>query len=373
VIQSLIEAEGEMMSSQMQRLDTLGIKHGTDKSSTYHDYLNFYERHFHCLKDKPIKLLEIGVLEGASLAVWEEYFAQGTIIGVDIDPETTRLQRRRVLIETADQSNIEELVGIGMKHGPFDIVIEDGSHMWEHQITSFRTLFPFVKGGGIYVVEDLQTNFGEMETSYRGVATISCVDYLKKLVDLRVADDQTDISKVEDPFLRTYGRRVREITFFRRACLIEKEAAVNSYFEGGDSEADASPKILAHIANRGDVVRNDGWMPHGAGGYGIQGFEISMDPQLKCNISYRARDSFGNWTDWVDEGAFVGTRGKGQNLTGYSIRIGANRRNYIAKFAGKFGDAQDVVFREGGEDCVAPSGFGSLCGMQVIVRATQSN
>ncbi len=114
-----------------------------------------------------------------------------------------------------DQSYLEDLVRVGVKHGPFDIIIEDGSHMWEHQITTLRTLFPFVTAGGMYIVEDLETNFQRLEPKYRGNASISCVEYLKKLVDFRVADSDLDISREEDAFIRTYAR-ARAIQF----CLL---------------------------------------------------------------------------------------------------------------------------------------------------------
>jgi hypothetical protein len=67
--------------------------------------------------------------------------------------------------------------------------------------------------------EDLHTNFGGLAADYRGRSSISFVEYLKKLVDLRVADDQINLSGEEDPFLRTYGRNLPFVTFYRRACI----------------------------------------------------------------------------------------------------------------------------------------------------------
>jgi RHS repeat-associated protein len=73
-------------------LDEIGLKFGTDKSSIYHNYLSFYERFFERYRDEPIKLLEIGVAGGASLAMWNEYFPQALIVGADIDPELSVTQ-----------------------------------------------------------------------------------------------------------------------------------------------------------------------------------------------------------------------------------------------------------------------------------------
>jgi RHS repeat-associated protein len=69
-------------------LDEIGLKFGTDKSSIYHNYLPFYERY----RNEPMKLLEIGVAGGASLAMWTEYFPNSAIVGADIDPEVSVTQ-----------------------------------------------------------------------------------------------------------------------------------------------------------------------------------------------------------------------------------------------------------------------------------------
>jgi hypothetical protein len=55
-------------------LNDLGLKYGTDKSSSSHGYLDIYERHFCQMKDEPIRVLEIGIFNGSSLKMWEEYF-----------------------------------------------------------------------------------------------------------------------------------------------------------------------------------------------------------------------------------------------------------------------------------------------------------
>ena len=146
--------------TELPSLDEIGLKHGTDKASTGHDYLNFLEPFFSRMRDKPIRLLEIGVHRGASLRTWAEYFPNAEIVGVDVLPWCKRYEGGRVTVELADQSNIEHLTPIGVARGPFDIIVEDGSHLWEHQVTSLKTLFPFLKDGGFYVAEDLQTNYG---------------------------------------------------------------------------------------------------------------------------------------------------------------------------------------------------------------------
>ena len=170
-----------------QTLDEIGLKHGTDKASSDHDYLRFYESFLEGKRLSELSILEVGVFNCQSLKTWEEYFPNGRIVGVDITQGAKRFERGRIAIEIADQSDIQQLTDVAVKHGPFDLVVEDGSHLCEHQITTLRTLFPFVRDEGIYIVEDLQTNFGRMLEDYRGVSSTTCVEYLKKWLDLRVA------------------------------------------------------------------------------------------------------------------------------------------------------------------------------------------
>lgn len=363
------------MDMTPENLDEIGIRFGTDKSSTGHDYLNFYERFFAPIRNKSLKILEIGVFEGASLSVWEQYFPNATIVGADINISTVRFAKSRVQIEIADQSNLEDLVSLGTKYGPFDIVIDDGSHVWDHQITSLRTLFPFVRNGGIYIIEDLQTNYGEMQDDYRGVSSISCMEYLKHLVDLRVSDHMTNISEEEDAFLRTYGRAVRSVVFYKMACLIEKELPDlgtrflrTPYIEADD--ADPSPVVLVgHVGGIGDHASATGYIRPRDAGSNMQGFFIKMKNPADCDLQYRARLADGNWTAWVGEGEFVGTRGRREDLTGFSVRItGKDAQAFQLEAVGEFpGEPSPVVVREG-EDCVPRYGQGPLAGMQISLR-----
>ena len=90
-------------------LDEIGLKHGTDKASPHHNYLNFYETFMAPLREQPVCLLEIGVYKGASLATWREYFPYARIVGVDIQPSAKQFEAERVRVELADQSNLEHL------------------------------------------------------------------------------------------------------------------------------------------------------------------------------------------------------------------------------------------------------------------------
>jgi hypothetical protein len=139
-------------------LNSLGLKYGTDKSSSRHCYLDIYEKHFCGMKDKPIKMLEIGIFNGASLKMWEEYFSNAQIYAIDIDPK--RMQNYgRVKSFVANQENRESLLDVMDVIGACDIIIDDGGHTMLQQQITFGCLFPLVKSGGIYCIEDLHTSY----------------------------------------------------------------------------------------------------------------------------------------------------------------------------------------------------------------------
>lgn len=144
-------------------LATLARISGTDKFRG-HNYIAAYERFFSEYRNRPITLLEIGVggadfsEGGLSLNLWEAYFRRGTIVGIDIF-DKTKLTRGRIHVHQCSQVDREKLEELARKYGGFDIVSDDGSHINEHQIETFRILFPLMKSRGVYVVEDTQTSY----------------------------------------------------------------------------------------------------------------------------------------------------------------------------------------------------------------------
>jgi hypothetical protein len=145
-------------------LTRLAIKYGTDKWGL-HFYTPLYHELFSRLRYQPIRLLEIGVggyglktAGGASLAMWADYFSNGQITGVDIDEKRLALNPR-VKFFQGSQDDAVFLKRVYDERGPFDIIIDDGSHVPKHVVTSFHILFPSLVDGGIYLIEDVQTAF----------------------------------------------------------------------------------------------------------------------------------------------------------------------------------------------------------------------
>ena len=146
----------------MNRLTEIANRIGTDKGTM--DYGHHYTTLYHELLDelskRHVKMLEIGVADprfpGASLKMWKEYFPDIELIGYDINPDAKDFEQDGVSVFIGDQNNPTDLEEcIKTYGGDFDIIIDDGSHYGEHIVTSFKTLYPHLKEGGIYIIEDL--------------------------------------------------------------------------------------------------------------------------------------------------------------------------------------------------------------------------
>ena len=158
-------------------LDEIAIKHGTDKSSRCHNYTVLYDQMFGAVRDDPLKILEIGVAEAASLRMWCDYFPNAEIHGLDINPDCKAFADDRITIHIGRQDDRDLLNSIGID---FDIVIDDGSHQVSDQITTFKCLWPTTKM--VYIVEDLYTSYlGRYGGGYRRSNT--AIEFFKDLVD----------------------------------------------------------------------------------------------------------------------------------------------------------------------------------------------
>lgn len=165
------------------RLDEIGLKHGTDKASRWHDYLKIYEQIMPATW--PISLLEIGWFDGASMRTWREYLHEdSTIVGVDIEDKE---MIPGVHFRQAD-STTTRIAAVAEEFGPFDFIIDDGSHLSPDVINSFIRLWSQVKPGGYYIVEDLHVSYhrgwlGNPDPDARGTRGETSMQFLRRLAD----------------------------------------------------------------------------------------------------------------------------------------------------------------------------------------------
>jgi cephalosporin hydroxylase len=122
-------------------------------------YFSIYDRHLSRYRGLPVRVLEIGVYRGGGLEMLRHYLGpDAKLVGVDID-EVARAAARGYEVEIGDQADPAFLQRVVEKHGPFDIVIDDGGHTMNQQIVSVETLFPLLQVGGTYLVEDCHTSY----------------------------------------------------------------------------------------------------------------------------------------------------------------------------------------------------------------------
>ena len=174
-------------------LDELGLKYRTDKSSSHHNYLNIYQKYLEIYRNQPIRFLEIGFYRGDSARMWQEYFSNALLFFIDIDPkvfDSTQSLGSRFDLALVDQSNKQALQDyIKKTGGNFDVIIDDGGHTMKQQIISFETLFPHLRSGGLYIIEDLHTCYNlhpYTQSNWRilnDMNGLKTTDYLKQRID----------------------------------------------------------------------------------------------------------------------------------------------------------------------------------------------
>jgi hypothetical protein len=204
-------------------------------------YLDQYERLFNPLRDKAISLFEIGIQNGGSLEVWSKYFPRAKVfVGCDIDKKCSKLTfqdpRINLVVGDANQQKIQKEVI--QKGGPFDIVIDDGSHRSGDIIKSFVNYFPHLADNGLYVIEDLHCSYWE---DFEGglFAPYSSMTFFKQLTDLinyehwGVSKDFTEILKgfsvqYDLKLKQDVLEKIESIEFLNSMCVIRKSSGKTS-------------------------------------------------------------------------------------------------------------------------------------------------
>lgn len=143
----------------------LAVKHETDKGP-YHGYTQMYYEALRGRRESTKKVLEIGIgyigkgypafwPHGSSLRMWQEFFPNAHIFGMDIHPEVM-INEDRITSVVGDQSSVASLIDCARAMGgAFDLIVDDGSHVVEHAMLTAHVLLPFLAQDGIYVIEDM--------------------------------------------------------------------------------------------------------------------------------------------------------------------------------------------------------------------------
>ena len=143
----------------MKKFNELFKTHTGEGIIKWSNYGNIYDKHFAPFRDQPINILEIGVLRGGSMRMWEKYFPNANIFGIDIDKDCLQYQSDRTKIFIGDQSDVSFLRNVKAKIPRIDILIDDGSHRAKDQKITFEEMYYHVRKPGVYLIEDIELNY----------------------------------------------------------------------------------------------------------------------------------------------------------------------------------------------------------------------
>lgn len=209
-------------------LSQLSEKYRTDKGPKYHNYTEVYEYYFKPLKEKEIVLLELGIgditslnREGESLLMFQEYFYNGSCYAIDNNEINVNRTLNSFL---CDQTNKEGLESLIREIGKPDIIIDDCSHHKEPTIRSFEILFPLLRSGGLYCIED--TVAPAYWTGWEGDATIwdsQFMSYFFKLVHYINLKNQKLFNPPQSVEIPDWIKQIDSIHFHHSQIIVKKK------------------------------------------------------------------------------------------------------------------------------------------------------
>lgn len=236
-------------------MDSIALSVGTVKASfqgniTHNNggvnYTYIYPKYFAHLRHNRINFLEIGIFKGQSVRLWEQYFPNAELHFIDIEERKHVIEyfSARSQYHFIDNKDSERLRKFALAFGPFDFIVDDADHSMLGQITSFEVLFPFVKPGGIYIIEDLFTSYSRIynyeltriEKDYHGLPAGpgTTIQYLKNLVDdiyyVSKRNGLANFGNVSGIFpemysnMSYYAKHIEAIHFYDSICFVLKRS-----------------------------------------------------------------------------------------------------------------------------------------------------
>lgn len=182
-------------------------------------YFDIYDRHLSPYRGRKVNIVEFGVAHGGSLQMWRDYFGRrARITGVDLNPRCAELTGKGINVVIGDQENREFLNDLADQVGEIDIVIEDGGHTMGQQIATFEELWPRIRDGGIFLIEDLHTSYWpKYGGGYKRSETF--IEYAKDLIDQQNAWHSREVEKFQ---VDDYTRSIRGMHVYDSVIVFDK-------------------------------------------------------------------------------------------------------------------------------------------------------
>lgn len=193
------------------KYDAVKVRRKYPYSHTY--VKDIYPRYLDPRRNEPLTILEIGIAWGGALQAFRDYLPNAHIIGYDIVFQNMKIiNPDRITLVQGSQDDPVKLAQLAKEHGPFDFIIDDACHQFEPQLVSLNTLWPHIKPGGAYFIEDVFTLSGK-----RGNSSSQIFHHIKEnwLTESRFA-----LKSYKDHNLNNSC-----ISFYPTLIVIEKEKA----------------------------------------------------------------------------------------------------------------------------------------------------
>ncbi len=200
------------MDAAVKEFVDLCEKYGTDKHHD-HNYSFMYAEILTPFRmpGREVRLLEIGIESGGSLRLWLDYLALPYVFGIDVKKECCANAPPKAIAFCGSQTDVDFLGSVVAKTGgQFDIIIDDGGHGAGQAEATFGVLWPHLRDGGIYVIEDLEITHKQLRLAQKR-NTRTTRDWL-----------------MDEVRSRMYRHRRRETshdsvwTFWSEACVVRK-------------------------------------------------------------------------------------------------------------------------------------------------------
>ena len=156
--------------------------------------------------------VEVGVLDGGSLFMWRNFFGdKARIIGIDLNPAALKWVDSGFEIHIGDQSDKNFWKDFYHKVGSIDVLLDDGGHMNDQQTVTVLASLPYIKDGGIVMVEDTCTSYMKFDSFDK----YSFISHMKREIDsLHSRSPELD-------YLDTgFTENVHSISFFENICVL---------------------------------------------------------------------------------------------------------------------------------------------------------
>jgi cephalosporin hydroxylase len=211
---------------------------------------------------RPITLLEIGVQNGGSLEIWKKYLpVNSRIYGIDIDEKCSDLKFSKNINFYLGSAVDNDFINKTFRDIEFDVILDDGSHICSETIKTFVNMFPKIKYGGMYIVEDMHTSYWKSYGgSFRGPG--SSMEFFKGLTDtlnIDYLEDNGIIDEKEITFLKKYSEMICSISFFDSICAINKfYQKKTEHFQAvitGDIQPVADNSVRPKVTKKMEIIK----------------------------------------------------------------------------------------------------------------------